>query len=97
MATQVGTGFGLAINTVVMNKVLEREVEKRGEEFDLNATSYPPEAYHLSLNAAFYACAAFAFVGAVVAVVGLVGIGKVGHREKKAKMGEDVEGGEKGV
>ncbi|GAA5915309.1 hypothetical protein JCM6882_005185 [Rhodosporidiobolus microsporus] len=90
MSTQIGTGIGLAINTVVQTQVTKREVEKLGMEYDPNSNSIPATAYHLGLNAAFYACAGFAFFAALVALLGLFGIGKVGHREKKpvAREGE---------
>ncbi|BGP19708.1 hypothetical protein JCM10213_005423 [Rhodosporidiobolus nylandii] len=90
MSTQIGTGIGLAISTIVQDRVTKHEVEKLGLEYDVNdPASTPPSAYHAGLNAAFYTCAGFAFFAALVALVGLIGIGKVGHREKPAKVKQD--------
>ncbi|GAA5993012.1 hypothetical protein JCM10908_000798 [Rhodotorula pacifica] len=85
MSTQIGTGVGLAINTIVQDRVTKREVERLGLTYDPNARNTPREAVHKGLNAAFYASAGFAFVAALIAATCLYGIGKVGHREKKAK------------
>lgn len=67
----------------------------------LPQNNVPLEAYRKGLDAAFYACAGFAFFAALVAAVGLVGIGKVGHKAVKAPPraavdGEGVRVGEKG-
>ncbi|GAA5844886.1 hypothetical protein JCM11251_004662 [Rhodosporidiobolus azoricus] len=92
MSTQIGTGIGLAINTVVQTQVTKQGVERLGMQYDPNSTTIPLSAYHRGLNAAFYACAGFAFFAALVALVGLFGIGKVGHREEK-KGGSGSAGG----
>ncbi|GAA5985579.1 hypothetical protein JCM11641_004979 [Rhodosporidiobolus odoratus] len=90
MSTQIGTGIGLAINTIVQDRVTKREVEKLGMVYDVNSNDIPREAYHIGLNAAFYTCAGFAFFAAVIAVVGLRGIGRVGHREVKKEVEAEV-------
>ncbi|POY70297.1 hypothetical protein BMF94_6696 [Rhodotorula taiwanensis] len=85
MSTQIGTAFGLAIDTIVQDRVTKREVEKLGLTYDPNARNTPLEAVHLGLNAAFYTSAGFAFLAALIAATCLFGIGKVGHREKPDK------------
>ncbi|GAA5874370.1 hypothetical protein JCM1840_001362 [Sporobolomyces johnsonii] len=87
MSTQIGTGIGLAINTIVQSRVTQRKVEDLGGTYDPNATDIPPSATLAGLTAAFYACAGFAFAGALVSATCLYGIGKVGHREKKKPHG----------
>lgn len=34
---EIGTGFGLAINTIVQDKVTKRRVEQLGQAYDPNA------------------------------------------------------------
>ncbi|GAA5931139.1 hypothetical protein JCM1841_002113 [Sporobolomyces salmonicolor] len=87
MSTQIGTGIGLAINTIVQSRVTQRKVEDLGGTYDPNATDIPPSATLAGLTAAFYSCAGFAFAGALVSATCLYGIGKVGHREKKKPQG----------
>ncbi|GAA6053235.1 hypothetical protein JCM3770_002670 [Rhodotorula araucariae] len=87
MSTQIGTGIGLAINTVVQSRVTKKAVEDLGLVYDPNGHSTPLSAIHAGLNAAFYACAGFAFLATVISVTCLYGIGKVGHREPKSARG----------
>ncbi|BGP57930.1 hypothetical protein JCM8202v2_005584 [Rhodotorula sphaerocarpa] len=96
MSTQIGTGFGLAINTIVQDKVTKRRVEQLGQAYDPNARTTPLSAVHAGLNAAFYAAAGFAFLAAVIAATCLFGIGKVGHREKRERSSSEGEEEEKG-
>ncbi|GAA6001617.1 uncharacterized protein JCM10292_004960 [Rhodotorula paludigena] len=97
MSTQIGTGIGLAINTVVQSRVTQSRVERMGLEYDPNGHSTPLEAVHDGLTAAFYACAGFAFLALLISVTCLYGIGKVGHREKKQRPRDDEEGEETAV
>ncbi|BGP27349.1 hypothetical protein JCM10295v2_006317 [Rhodotorula toruloides] len=90
MSTQIGTGIGLAINTIVQDKVTARATRKVGMVYDPNARNTPLEAIHEGLNAAFYTCSGFAFVATLISATCLYGIGKVGHREeKRARKAED--------
>ncbi|BGP03153.1 hypothetical protein NBRC10513v2_006882 [Rhodotorula toruloides] len=83
MSTQIGTGIGLAINTIVQDKVTARATRNLGLVYDPNARNTPLEAIHQGLNAAFYTCSGFAFLATLISATCLFGIGKVGHREKK--------------
>ncbi|BGP35053.1 hypothetical protein JCM10296v2_006883 [Rhodotorula toruloides] len=83
MSTQIGTGIGLAINTIVQDKVTARVTRDLGMMYDPNARNTPLEAIHKGLNAAFYTCSGFAFLATLISATCLFGIGKVGHREKK--------------
>ncbi|GAA5972189.1 hypothetical protein JCM8115_007151 [Rhodotorula mucilaginosa] len=85
MSTQIGTGVGLAISTIVQDRVTEREAQRLGVDYDPNARNTPPAAIRKGLDAAFYTAAGFAFVAALIAATCLFGIGKVGHRERKSK------------
>ncbi|BGO95203.1 hypothetical protein NBRC10512_000986 [Rhodotorula toruloides] len=89
MSTQIGTGIGLAINTIVQDKVTARATRDLGMVYDPNARNTPLEAIHKGLNAAFYTCSGFAFLATLISATCLYGIGKVGHREKKGVREED--------
>ncbi|GAA5856953.1 hypothetical protein JCM9279_005028 [Rhodotorula babjevae] len=89
MSTQIGTGIGLAISTVVQSRVTKKAVEDLGQVYDPNGASTPLEAIHKGLNAAFYTCAGFAFLATIISVTCLYGIGKVGHRDEKPSSAED--------
>ncbi|BGP51333.1 hypothetical protein JCM10450v2_007271 [Rhodotorula kratochvilovae] len=93
MSTQIGTGIGLAINTVVQSRVTKKAVEDLGLVYDPNGHSTPLSAIHEGLNAAFYACAGFAFLATLISVTCLYGIGKVGHQEEKKAEGAVLEEG----
>lgn len=54
--TQVGTTFGLAINTIIQSKIVERKVTQAGLVYDANSTTNPPEATLAGLRGAFWGC-----------------------------------------
>lgn len=92
MTTQVGTAVGLAIMTVIQSKVTASKTQELGGIYDPNSTNIPPEATRQGLVMAFYGCAAFSFVAALIAATTLFGIGKVGHRAPsppKSKLAEE--------
>ncbi|GAA5940651.1 hypothetical protein JCM3775_004752 [Rhodotorula graminis] len=89
MSTQIGTGIGLAIGTVVQSRVTKKAVEDLGQVYDPNGATAPLEAIHKGLNSAFYTCAGFAFLATIISVTCLYGIGKVGHRDKKPSSAEE--------
>ncbi|CEQ42772.1 SPOSA6832_04614, partial [Sporobolomyces salmonicolor] len=74
MSTQIGTGIGLAINTIVQSRVTQRKVEDLGGTYDPNAAS-PRRFIPARVSRA------------LVSATCLYGIGKVGHREKKKPQG----------
>ncbi|KAK4049932.1 hypothetical protein OIV83_003756 [Microbotryomycetes sp. JL201] len=84
-STQIGTSIGLAINTIVQSKVTRHWVEKlTGQEYDPNKIA-GHEPTNRGLVAAFWGCAAFAFLGFVLSVTSLWGIGCVGDKKVKLK------------
>ncbi|KAI5481092.1 Major Facilitator Superfamily protein [Pseudohyphozyma bogoriensis] len=95
MTTQIGTAFGLAINTIIQSKVTARTVRELGGVYDPSSTNTPPEATLKGLVMAFYGCCAFAFTATVIAATCLWGIGKVGHKDVKPTIEDGVASEEK--
>ncbi|TDL21101.1 MFS general substrate transporter [Rickenella mellea] len=84
--TQLGTAFGLAITTIVHNRVLRREALKLGFDTTQPLQGAPAPAQLKSYRAAQWAAFAFPIFGAVLAVVFLRGVGVVGHKEPSGKV-----------
>ena len=83
--TQVGTSIGLAVNTIVQSKVTQHFVEKdEGVVYSPNVHA-GEVATNKGLVASFWGCAAFAWLGFVIAVATLHGIGCVGEKKIKIK------------
>ncbi|TDL21098.1 efflux transporter [Rickenella mellea] len=88
--TQLGTAFGLAITTIVHNRVLRREAAKLGYDTAHSLQDAPAPAQLKSYRAAQWTAFAFPIFGAILAVIFLRGVGIVGHKTP-SKKAVDVE------
>jgi MFS family permease len=88
--TQLGTSFGLAITTIVFNRVQADESAKLGNHFGADP---PKEAQLLAYRSASWGAFAFGVVGSILAAVFLRGVGIVGNpRKEHASREIDSEG-----
>ncbi|KAA1477463.1 efflux transporter, partial [Dentipellis sp. KUC8613] len=76
--TQLGTSFGLAITTIVFNRVLAKQSSDMGVIVDDAGTNAPMEAQLRAYRAAEWAAFAFGILGTILAFF-LRGVGVVGH------------------
>jgi len=91
--TQLGTSFGLAITTIVFNRVREDESAKLGTHLGPFSTDVPVEAELLAYRSASWGAFAFGVIGSILAALFLRGVGIVGNpRKEDASREIDSEG-----
>ncbi|KAK4046955.1 hypothetical protein OIO90_006373 [Microbotryomycetes sp. JL221] len=79
-STQIGTSIGLAINTIIQSKVTSHWLHRSQGQHVLEL------ATEKGLQAAFWGCAGFAWLGLVISVVCLNKIGCVGEKKSKKQI-----------
>jgi len=79
--TQIGTGFGLTITTIVFNSVVDAESAKLGIVVNSSGTNAPMSAELQGYRSAQWTSAAFPFFASLLAVIFLRKVGIVGHKK----------------
>ncbi|KAF8621310.1 hypothetical protein AX15_007905 [Amanita polypyramis BW_CC] len=88
--TQLGTSFGLAITTIINDRVTSRESVRLGVVPDSQNSNVPPEAQLLGYRAAQWTGFAFAMTALVLSLSSFRGVGAIGGKEEVA-VPQDVE------
>ncbi|KZS91971.1 putative efflux transporter [Sistotremastrum niveocremeum HHB9708] len=77
--TQLGTAFGLAVSTIVHDKVVKSNAVKEGFNVAPDGSGAPKEAQMMGYRAAQWTAFAFPILAALMGVIFLRGVGIVGH------------------
>lgn len=85
--TQLGTAFGLAITTIIFNKVRIDQSARLGVVVDKTGEGSPMEAQLLAYRAAEWGAFAFGIIATLLSAIFLRGVGVVGSGHVKEKNG----------
>jgi len=80
--TQIGTSFGLAVTTIVFDKIVARDSLRLGHAINASDTTAPRAAQLSGYRAAQWTAVGFGFCSALLAAIFLRGVGVVGHSNK---------------